>query len=140
ADRAARAAASGSARAATPPAIRTQRARRRPPHPAERRFVSRKMRCSSGPAPARPPRASRPRPEASLRAARKPYPFLLDLHSGLGAAVGREEKQSRPFTGSGQNHPFGHTEFHLARRNIRQHHRELAFILLTIVDSITSTD
>ena len=58
---------------------------------------------------------------------------LLDLHSRLGAVIGRQEEDARSFAARGQDHALRFPEAHLARLQVRDHHRQATDQLRRIV-------
>src|SRR4051812_15925389 len=64
--------------------------------------------------------------ESGARAATK----LFYAHAGARSGVRSDEKYSRFFARCSKHHAFGHAELHLARREICDHHGELAFQFL----------
>src|SRR5688500_8525932 len=75
------------------------------------------------------------RPEPSIRCPRPlrqtaPRRGLFYAHAGLRSRVRRNEENPRSVARGGEHHSFRNAELHLARREVRDQHRQTAFELL----------
>src|SRR5690349_18881422 len=73
------------------------------------------------------------RPELSIRLLRRyacgagAATALFYAHAGLRPGIGRDEEDSRTFAGGREHHALRDAELHLARREVRDEHRQPAF-------------